>query len=77
MANYYIKTTEFQEEILKFITTEEYKKILENMIDGDDKKFQMGFIQGLCWSSILTSTIPRYTDKGEVNGSNSETTGRA
>ena len=73
MVNYYIKTTEFQEEILKFITTEEYKKILENMIDGDDKKFQMGFIQGLCWSSILTSTIPHYTDKGEVNGSNSET----
>lgn len=33
----------------------------------------MGFIQGLCWSSILTSTIPHYTDKGEANGSNSET----
>lgn len=73
MVNYYVKITEFQEEILNFIITEEYKKILENMIDGNDKKFQIGFIQGLCWSSILTSTIPNYTDKGEANGSNSKT----
>lgn len=73
MDKYCIEIEEFQKEILKFIYTEEYKKILASMINGDDRKFQMGFIQGLCWASILASTISQYIIKGEdIDDSNRE-----
>ena len=81
MTSIFINQREFQSYILKFISSEKYKEILANMINGDDEKFQQGFIQGLCWASLLTSQINNFyanipeTPEGKeevVNDINSE-----
>ena len=56
----FLNQREFQSYVLQFISSEQYKDILKNMINGDDEKFQQGFIQGLCWGSLLTSQIHHY-----------------
>ena len=79
MTAVFINQKEFQSYILNFISSEKYKEILDNMIDGNNKDFQQGFMQGLCWSSLLTSQVHNYyadmpeMQKEEViNDSNTE-----
>lgn len=81
MTSIFINQREFQSYILNFVSSEKYKEILENMINGNDEKFQQGFIQGLCWASLLTSQINNFyadipqsqvKEKEVINDSNSE-----
>ncbi len=75
MTAVFINQREFQSYILKFISSEKYKEILTNMISGDDEKFQQGFVQGLCWASLLTSQVNNfYADMPELPTENKEVT---
>ena len=56
----FINQREFQSYVLNFISSEKYKEVLKNMIGGDKEDFQQGFIQGLCWGSLLTSQVNNY-----------------
>lgn len=82
MTSIFINQREFQSYILNFISSEKYKEVLENMINGNDEKFQQGFIQGLCWASLLTSQINNFyadipqsqaKEKEVINDPNAET----
>lgn len=73
MTTTFINQREFQSYILRFISSEKYKEVLKNMISGDDEKFQQGFIQGMCWASLLTSQINNfYADIPEANNESQE-----
>lgn len=79
MTTTFINQREFQSYVLNFISSEKYKEVLKNMISGDKEDFQQGFIQGLCWGSLLTSQVNNYyadipeMQKEEViNDSNTE-----
>ncbi len=75
MTAVFINQREFQSYILKFISSEKNKEILTNMISGDDEKFQQGFVQGLCWASLLTSQVNNfYADMPELPTENKEVT---
>ena len=50
----YFDRDDFQHLIWEFISSGEYKKILEHMRDGDNTLFHDGFIQGLCWASMMS-----------------------
>ena len=39
MTSVFVNQREFQSYILNFISSEKYKEILANMINGDDEKF--------------------------------------
>ena len=60
----FIKQEEFSNAILDFILTEEYKEYLKHMYTTNDEEFRAGFVQGLCWASILTGQMPHYV--GEI-----------
>ena len=79
MTATFVNQREFQSYVLNFISSEKYKEILKNMINGDKEDFQQGFVQGLCWGSLLTSQVHNYyadipeAQKEEVvNDSNTE-----
>ena len=50
----YIDLNSYQHLIWEFIQSGEYKKILSTMRDGDNPLFHDGFIQGLCWASMMS-----------------------
>lgn len=51
---------DFQKEILKIISTGEYKQILEHMSYSTDE-FEQGFIQGLYWATLYSINCKTYT----------------
>ena len=59
-----VNTEEYGHWILEFITSGEYKNILENM-SYTDMEFEQGFIQGLIWSSLLMSKCKQYIGDAE------------
>ena len=58
--NTYIRLDEFTRMILEFITSEEYKDFTKHMNSPHMEEFEQGFIQGLCWSSILTCQMRQF-----------------
>lgn len=61
----YISKEDFTEMILDIIENEKYKKFLKSMANGGEPLFEEGFVQGLCFASILTCKLESYPD---VNG---------
>ena len=58
-AHSYVDTQEFASFILKFIGSEDYKRILNSM-HYNTNEFEQGFMQGLAWSNILMTQYAKY-----------------
>ena len=60
MVKILIDRRDFQSEILNIIADEErLKNVFASMAKQSDD-FKQGFIQGLCWASLLTSQMHEY-----------------
>lgn len=59
MVKILIDRGQFQSEILNIIADEKFKDVLACMTKQSDD-FKQGFIQGLCWASLLTSQLHEY-----------------
>ena len=56
----FLDLKDYQNVVMNFVTKEEYKEVLKSMINGDDPAFQQGFIQGLCWASLISVKAKQY-----------------
>ena len=61
-----MKKDEFQHMILDLITTDEYKKYINILTSEHKADFEAGFVQGLCWASLLSQKVETiYLKEGD------------
>ena len=56
----FVNQKEFQSLILDLITSGKYKEYIKNSTYADSKEFDVGFMLGLSWASLLTSQCDTY-----------------
>ena len=55
-----IDPMEYQEYVLKFIGSEDFNRIWDNMSFKDKSECKNAFITGMAWAAMLTSQVNDY-----------------